>query len=150
MNKINFKSESKLKRKERKMSSMQEDKSYEKRNGLYLLKIESDDEEMKNHVNVKLNEEELKTISKQLNWTSYSFDEYMDGLIAPIALQSPLKNEKKLSDIVTSKPQSSFPKLQLPSNINEILEQEFYIVNKTKNSSIYPPSLQLKKRFIVD
>ena len=80
---------------------MSEIKEYStvKTNGLYLLQIE-EEESIKMNMNINVNEEELKQVSRQLNWTSSSFDEYLDGLIAPIPLQRPLKKETKLIDVI--------------------------------------------------
>ena len=131
------------------MSEVEKEYQIKNEKGLYLLEIGEEDPK-RNTINIQLEEEVLKKVSKQLNWYSSSFDCYLDGLIAPIPLQSPLKNETKLSDIALSSEKLKYQKIQLPSNIDEILEQDFYIVNKTKNSSMYPPVLSLKKRFIFE
>lgn len=121
------------------MSESEKEYTTIQKNGLYLLEIE-DDEPIRTNTNISVNEDELKQVSRQLNWTSSSFDEYLDGLIAPIPLQRPKRNETKLMDVVQSNnTKQKYVKIQLPNNITEILEQDFYTVNKTQDNNLYAP-----------
>ncbi|GAB1227398.1 hypothetical protein ENUP19_0339G0004 [Entamoeba nuttalli] len=131
----------------------------ESRNGLFLPKLPPKIKEINETTSNKffelkkmeMTDDALGEVCQMLNWTSFSFDEYMEGLIAPIPLQQPIYKEPKLSDLVNlDENTEEIDVISLPENFCQILEEDFYSTTKVKKPTSYPPALPKTKRIYFD
>ncbi|ELP90540.1 hypothetical protein EIN_019290 [Entamoeba invadens IP1] len=98
-----------------------------------------------------MTDETLSEVSQMLNWTNYSFDEYMDGLIYPIPLHRPVYKEQRLS-LIFNKAENSNTQIEsivLPDNLCDVLEMDYFTPTRTK-ADISMDHLPNMKRYFFD
>ena len=108
----------------------EDSKKFINENGLFKPVIEDTSEqqedEKKNEIcsmMMQMSEESIQQIYQSLNWKTYSFDEYEKGLIRQVPLQSPLKGEIKLVNMINCNDlPDTLPEIVLPNNFDDILE----------------------------
>ncbi|KAL7720108.1 hypothetical protein QTN25_002632 [Entamoeba marina] len=71
-----------------------------------------------------VNQDVMKAAYDMLQWSTYTFDEYMNDLIAPIPLHLPLKNELKLSQIQITEQIDNIESLSLTDDMSSILQRD--------------------------